>query len=289
MDLSRISTWKTKQLKSFLSSKDVFKADVHGHSALYYAIANNDVRLVCTLLNAGALKNLLENEFPLHQAATLEDSKIVKILLFSGMDDRQFDNTGNIPLYYAVDVGNIQTIKLFVKKNWRLMFCGKTGWNTPFYKAVLLNDVSIAHYFISEIPSTFDLAILYSCIHDSIKNGNVEMMVLLLDYMASTNTNTNTLLFIPDIKLAIENKDLEMLQTLFKYDINIYSVNLEDVISDDYDIAKMIIEKHVEYKMDDYIKNIGLVKNNKLDEVISKNKELRLMYVDCVRKNIFCR
>ncbi|AAA60769.1 ankyrin-like protein [Variola virus] len=66
MDLSRINTRKSKQLKSFLSSKDTFKADVHGHSALYYAIADNNMRLVCTLLNAGALKNLLENEFPLH-------------------------------------------------------------------------------------------------------------------------------------------------------------------------------------------------------------------------------
>ncbi len=47
----------------------------------------------------------------------------------------------------------------------------------------------------------------------------------------------------------------------------------------------MIIEKHVEYKSDSYTKDLDIVKNNKLDEIISKNKELRLMYVDCVRKN----
>ncbi|SPQ84213.1 CPXV041 protein [Cowpox virus] len=284
MDLSRINTWKSKQLKSFVSSKDAFKADVHGHSALYYAIADNNVRLVCTLLNAGALKNLLENEFPLHQAATLEDTKIVKILLFSGLDDSQFDDKGNTALYYAVDSGNMQTVKLFVKKNWRLMFYGKTGWKTSFYHAVMLNDVSIVSYFLSEIPSTFDLAILLSCIHTTIKNGHVDMMILLLDYMASTNTN-NSLLFIPDIKLAIDNKDIEMLQALFKYDINIYSVNLENVLLDDAEITKMIIEKHVEYKSDSYTKDLDIVKNNKLDEIISKNKELRLMYVNCVRKN----
>ncbi|AKJ93662.1 ankyrin/nfkb inhibitor [Raccoonpox virus] len=282
MDLSRINTWKSKQLKSFIGGKDLFKADIHGRTALYYAIDNNNVRLVCELLNAGVLKNLLENEFPLHQAAKLEDTKIVKILLFSGMDDSQFDDRGNTPLYYAVEAGNIQTIKLFIKKKWKLMFYGKTGWKTPFYKAVMLNDVSITEYFISELKASFDLAILYSCIHDTIKNGNVDMLILLLDYMMATNTN-NSLLFIPDIKLAIENKDLDLLRTLFKYDINIYSVNLENVLLDDPVIARMIIEKHVDYKTDDLIKELDVVKNNKLDEIISKNKELRIMYVNSAK------
>ncbi|AAF33884.1 TK1L [Vaccinia virus Tian Tan] len=76
-----------------------------------------------------------------------------------------------------------------------------------------------------------------------------------------------------------------MLQALFKYDINIYSANLENVLLDDAEIAKMIIEKHVEYKSDSYTKDLDIVKNNKLDEIISKNKELRLMYVNCVKKN----
>ncbi|AOP31721.1 ankyrin/nfkb inhibitor [Volepox virus] len=279
MDLSRINTWKSKQLKSFIYSKDVFKADIHGHTALYYAIENNNVRLVCNLINAGALKNLLENQFPLHQAAKLEDAKISKILLFSGMDASQLDNSGNTPLYYAVEVGNMQTIKLFIRKKWKMMFYGKTGWKTPFYKAVMLNDVSIVEYFISEVRSGFDLAILYSCIHDTIKNGHVDMMILLLDYMMLTNTN-NSLLFIPDIQLAIDNKDLEILHTLFKYDINIYSIDLENVL-DDSEIARMIIEKHVDYKTDALIKDLDIVKNNKLDDLISKNKELRRMYVDC--------
>ncbi|AOP31510.1 ankyrin/nfkb inhibitor [Skunkpox virus] len=281
MDLSRINTWKSKQLKSFIYSKDVFKADIHGRTALYYAIENNNVRLVCNLVNAGALKNLIDNEFPLHQAAKLEDAKIVKILLFSGMDDAQFDDKGNTPLYYAVEVGNIQTIKLFIRKKWKLMFYGKTGWKTPFYKAVMLNDVTITEYFISEVRSSFDLAILYSCIHDTIKNGHVDMMIMLLDYMMLTNTN-NSLLFIPDIQLAIDNKDLHILNALFKYDINIYSINLENVL-DDSEIARMIIEKHVDYKTDELTKDLNSVKNNKLDEIISKNKELRLMYLDCVK------
>ncbi|AAA60768.1 ankyrin-like protein [Variola virus] len=63
------------------------------------------------------------------------------------------------------------------------------------------------------------------------------MMILLLDYMTPSNTN-NFLLFIPDIKLAIDNKDIEVLQALFKYDINIYSANLENVLLDDAEIAK---------------------------------------------------
>ncbi|AST09224.1 ankyrin-repeat protein-NFkB inhibitor [Murmansk poxvirus] len=273
MDLSRINTWKPKQLKTFLMSKDRFNLDIHGHSAMYYAISDNNVRLVCELLKMGALDNIDESEFPLHMAASLSDTKITKILLFCGIDETLLDTDGYNALYHAVELGNIQMIKVLVKKNKRTMFHGKTGWKTPFYKAVLDNNVEIVEFFISE-TYRIDLAILYSCIHETIKSSNVKVLRLLMDYMSKNNDDY---IFIPDIDLAVNKKDMVVLKALFDYNVNIYSVDLANML-DDLAIAKLFIEKHANYKMDcNNTKNIGKMKQ--LDELISQNKELEKIYL----------
>ncbi|XP_057300328.1 inversin-B-like [Hydractinia symbiolongicarpus] len=93
--------------------------DVKHHIPLFYACASGHVEIVTELLSHGSSSNLddrdLEGRCPLHYAAMVDRTDIIKVLIQNNLDPNTKDNAGCPPLHFASYGGFVHCMSVLLE------------------------------------------------------------------------------------------------------------------------------------------------------------------------------
>lgn len=155
---------------------DVNCTNKKGITALYIAIANEDIKLIRYLVYRGAdidfekrgvdtpleyacylkryksIKELIRlgcnvNNMGCQYAAAYGNNKLVKFLLKKGYDINWKDSEGYTALHWAVQEGHLETVKLLIENGCDINIMDAAG-HTPLYVAAGENRSEIAKYLL---------------------------------------------------------------------------------------------------------------------------------------------
>lgn len=132
---SLINAVKSNDLELFsalLNKNDVHQIDEFGKTALAYAAANGNEYMINCILQAGADINARDNlnKTPLMYAVSKAGNiKIVELLLEAGANPSVIDTQHNSVLMYAVLYGDLDIVKLLLKKNHNINTVNSAGLN----------------------------------------------------------------------------------------------------------------------------------------------------------------
>ncbi|AST09585.1 ankyrin-like protein/NFkB inhibitor [NY_014 poxvirus] len=214
-DISTVSSWSMKRLKQFVrSNKEWFKPDENGITILEYVIKSENLKLVTHLVNI--LPPFCDIKIPIHEAVKTGNKKLIKMMLCTyPNNETDLDEYGNVPLYYAVEIGDMEIIKLFTKVD--AIYYGEQ-YNTPFGKAINNNRIDIVKYFMNINPTSY-----LTYVDIAIANNNKDIIYLLLSPYVKKFKNIELPYFLQSIK---EDKYdiVEMLLYEFKSEISPFDI-----------------------------------------------------------------
>ncbi|AEN03758.1 ankyrin-like protein/NFkB inhibitor [Yokapox virus] len=259
-DISTVSSWSIKKLKQFVrSNNNWYLPDKNGINILEYAVKSEKIKLVTTIIN---ILPYCDIKIPIHDSVKTGNKELIKTILYIyNNHELDLDDKGNVPLYYAVEIGNIDIIKLFDSK---AMFYGN---DTPFNKAVNDNKIHIVEYFI--YASNYSLKCL-DYIWTAIDNNNLDITRLLL---SSYKSYTNCVL-----QHVIDKNMYEILEMLlYEFNTEIYPFNLSNCKCDKS--LKLLISEYLWRHVNNleetcFIKKIDNVYYNKCKEELYKANDL---------------
>ncbi|CAI7618979.1 unnamed protein product [Penicillium glandicola] len=127
-------------------------------------------------------------------AATIGNTKIVKLLLDKGSDPHLIVENGDNPLHLAAERGHPEIVEILIQQNADVNLKDSRG-RTPLYKAVFFNHVAAVQQLLqagadpntteigSELPEQYGQTPLFS----AALNGDDSVLKLLLDYGADAD------------------------------------------------------------------------------------------------------
>ncbi|WP_419214522.1 ankyrin repeat domain-containing protein [Wolbachia endosymbiont of Rhagoletis cingulata] len=158
--------------------------DKHELTPLFYAVMNNDEKMIKFLVEIGnADVNLGKYNNPLGMAISLGRMELAEYLIDKGADINRQDNIGRTFLHKAAEGGNSAAVKFLVEKGARLDVLDK--WNdTPLHVAanvkVNKGHIEVVDYLVKN-GADINLTHNYTPIHLAITRGNLDMVKCLID------------------------------------------------------------------------------------------------------------
>ncbi|CCE77631.1 MULTISPECIES: ankyrin repeat domain-containing protein [Wolbachia] len=158
--------------------------DKHELTPLFYAVMNNDEKMIKFLVEIGnADVNLGKYNNPLGMAISLGRMELAEYLIDKGADINRQDNIGRTFLHKAAEGGNLAAVKFLVEKGARLDVLDK--WNdTPLHVAanvkVNKGHIEVVDYLVKN-GADINLTHNYTPIHLAITRGNLDMVKCLID------------------------------------------------------------------------------------------------------------
>ena len=229
---------------------DALDQDLDLKTGLHYAVENNNYAL--SLMLVDNLKALIrirdeEGQTPLHCAAELGFSKILKLLTGITMQVNDINNAGETALHLASRKGNVECVKLLSKDPKTLSICNQDD-HTPLHLAAIHNKPLVclallcADADIDQRDGSRWSPLFYSICHD-----DVEVLKILLQQKADVNLSDkwrNTSLMI-----ASEAGKANAVHSLLEAGadlqcVNAYGVNFFDLAIDFQreSVCKVILE-----------------------------------------------
>jgi ankyrin repeat protein len=154
--------------------------------ALYQAVTDDDAQVLSDLLEAGLSANEGFGELqrtPLHQAAHLNFSTCLSILLRHGADMSAEDTKGDTPLHLAAWAGNVEALASLLSHgadvDW---LSGRDGYS-PLWCAISANHIDAARLLLSKYGARVSLRSGSGLmpLHQAAVTGQSAMCELLLD------------------------------------------------------------------------------------------------------------
>ncbi|MGX9891852.1 ankyrin repeat domain-containing protein [Wolbachia endosymbiont of Protocalliphora sialia] len=158
--------------------------DKHELTPLFYAVINNDEKMIKFLVEIGnADVNLGKYNNPLGMAISRGRMELAEYLIDKGADINRQDNIGRTFLHKAAEGGNLAAVKFLVEKGARLDVLDE--WNdTPLHLTanveVNKGHTEVVDYLIKN-GADINLTHNYTPIHLAITRGNLDMVKCLID------------------------------------------------------------------------------------------------------------
>ena len=172
---------------------DINQASSDGRTPLHLATTNNDLLMVAFILSLNPDLNppTFDSQItPLHMAAWLGASEIVRMLLERGADIRVKSKMGVSPLCAAALTGKRDTLKILISYGPDLDTPDNFG-STPLLESIRREFVDCVSLLLNEGASTATVQkSADNPLHAAVWRGNLEMTELLLDAKADINSRT---------------------------------------------------------------------------------------------------
>lgn len=208
---------------------DVKYDDRFGSTALHYAVRENNIEAIKTLLNLGANPNKKDNfgKTPLMWSVSkVEKNNISKILIenrktyLDAMDD---DGRGHTALYHAMSDKNYEIVKYLIAKGANI-----ENKSTPFGPALIYaifnNDIEMVKIIVE---AGADLNVDFhnqTPLHEAVNVKGYETVKYLISKGANVNIKNELSKATPLIYAILVKQDVEMVKVLIKAGADVNTV-----------------------------------------------------------------
>ena len=176
-----------KQAKDYLCLQSMFQWYSGSESLIHFACRNGMMKVVNDLIKSKADVNVFDNEkfTPLHRMTIVGNVDMVKLLIKKGADVDVADGRwGSSPLLFAAQKGKIEIVKILLT----------AGANINFKNNYELDATHFAskegHYEIVKLLIKFGISLNPKQIHYASAEDQIEIIELLLDHGADINSKT---------------------------------------------------------------------------------------------------
>ena len=201
---------------------DINQASSDGETPLYLATINQDLIMVAFILSFNPNLNppIFDSQItPLHMAAWLGASEIVRLLLERGADIRVKTEDGVSPLCAAALAGNRDTLKILISHGPDLDTPDNSG-STPLLHSIEKESVDCVSLLLNEGASTAMVQKSADTpLHAAVERGNLEIMELLFHAKADINSR-NKMGYTP-LMIACKKGDEIILDKLVRRGANL--------------------------------------------------------------------
>lgn len=148
----------TKLIHFLISKEANLDYNSDGYTALFYAVRNGQLESVRELIAAGAnIKIKSGNKFPLTITATMNNrSKILALLLESGLDPDAADHNGDSPLHHAAFENCIECADILIQAGADIDHASEDGSRAVHYAAAQ-GHAEFLSFLISETNVEIDV------------------------------------------------------------------------------------------------------------------------------------
>lgn len=219
------------------------------HTLLHYAAIYNQYDIAVYLISVGAdtqTADIIKFETPLHLAARWSDAKLIELLLHHNANIEQRNVIGRTPIFFAAESGNVNAINVLLKANADINVKDKFGTtplhiasvkghlesvraliaagaqinsidvmeNSPLFDAVSMNHYEVAEELINKHANInlYSIKDEVAPIHLAVKNGNLQMVKLLVENGADITINSPK--YGSPIELAKKNNERNIINYL---------------------------------------------------------------------------
>ena len=210
----------------------VDQKDKLGNRALWYAYKNGDDEMMRLLIEHGVNLKVpfdMWKSLPLIEAVKDKKFEIARLFLQKGASVDQKDRLGNRALWYAYKNGDEEMMRLLIEHDANLILANLIFANSsppPFIETVKDKKLGIARVFLQNKASVDQKDELdNTALWYAYKNGDEEMVKLLIEYGANLNAAFKQWGCIPLIK-AVKDKKFEMARLFLQ---NKASVDQKDI------------------------------------------------------------
>ncbi|AFB76921.1 ankyrin repeat protein [Cotia virus SPAn232] len=275
MDITNISSWSKKTLKSFLRSKNI-KKDGCGLKSLIYAAKGNNFNTVKILLENGAVENTnnIGGYGPLHESVINNNIKLVILLLAYNFSIYEKDFTEKSPLDYCLINDYVECFKVIMNNDNILKNKSMLNISELITLSIKYNSYNILSYLLSLnvikniLIDDINMAIIY--------NHN-KCLTILLENMIKKNLYLEILL----LTIAKEYNNIEAIKILMNYEFNIYKDFVKKILENDIQFSEFIITKHLYYKLT--LNNKTNISND-FDKIIDSNEYMKVIKNKCMKE-----
>lgn len=203
--------------------------NILGQSALHFAISTKNLNLVEILVQNYSTLQINQNNSkglnPLQVAINTNNTKIIQTLLtHDKINIFQIDRLGNNALHNTAKLGNTILVQYFLNK-FKNINCLNSDDQTPLHLAAQRDQTEVIKILVlqKEINLTQqDFVKKFSCLHSAIGCGNEKALRILLGAFIAHKKSLKTLTgyeYTP-LHIAVSNKDLKIIQLLFKFGLH---------------------------------------------------------------------